>query len=81
MIETLDCDDADVILVTLGSAAGLVRSVVWQLRDQGVRAGMRIRYLRPMPSALIAEALRGARLWECWRRTCRSAPRAPCSRM
>lgn len=62
MIETLDCDDADVILVTLGSAAGLVRSVVWQLRDQGVRAGMlRIRYLRPMPSALIAEALRGAK--------------------
>ena len=62
MIETLDCDDADVILVTLGSAAGLVRSVVRQLRDQGVRAGMlRIRYLRPMPSALIAEALRGAK--------------------
>ncbi len=26
MIETLTCDDADVILVTLGSAAGLVRS-------------------------------------------------------
>ena len=62
MIETLDCDDADVILVTLGSAAGLVRSVVRQLRDQGVRAGMlRIRYLRPMPGALIAEALRGAK--------------------
>ena len=62
MVEALSCDDADVILVTLGSAAGLVRSVVWQLRDQGVRAGMlRIRYLRPMPSALIAEALRGAK--------------------
>ena len=61
MVEALSCDDADVILVTLGSAAGLVRSV-GQLRDQGVRAGMlRIRYLRPMPSALIAEALRGAK--------------------
>ncbi|WP_302389649.1 transketolase C-terminal domain-containing protein [Eggerthella sinensis] len=61
MIETLNCDDADVILVTLGSAAGLVRGVVEKLRAQGVRAGMlRIRYLRPMPSALIAEALRGA---------------------
>ena len=58
MIETLDCDDADVILVTLGSAAGLVRSVVRQLRDQGVRAGMlRIRYLRPMPDAALARAL------------------------
>lgn len=62
MVEALSCDDADVILVTLGSAAGLVRSVVRQLRDQGVRAGiLRIRYLRPMPSALIAEALRGAK--------------------
>ena len=62
MVEALSCDDADVILVTLGSAAGLVRSVARQLRDQGVRAGMlRIRYLRPMPSALIAEALRGAK--------------------
>ena len=62
MVEALSCDDADVILVTLGSAAGLVRSVVRQLRDQGVRAGMlRIRYLRPRPGALIAEALRGAK--------------------
>lgn len=62
MIETLNCDDADVVLVTLGSAAGLARSVVEQLRAEGVRAGMlRIRYLRPMPSELIAEALRGAK--------------------
>lgn len=62
MIETLECDDADVVLVTLGSAAGLVRGVVEKLRAQGVRAGMlRIRYLRPMPSALIAEALRGVK--------------------
>ena len=62
MIERLNCDDADVVLVTLGSAAGLARGVVAKLRAQGVRAGMlRIRYLRPMPSALIAEALCGAR--------------------
>lgn len=62
MIETLNCDDADVVLVTLGSAAGLVRGVVEKLRAQGVRAGMlRIRYLRPMPSTLIAEALCGVK--------------------
>lgn len=62
MIETLSCDDADAVLVTLGSAAGLARSAVAQLRAEGVRAGMlRIRYLRPMPSELIAEALRGAK--------------------
>ncbi|BAK45386.1 transketolase C-terminal domain-containing protein [Eggerthella sp. YY7918] len=62
MIECVECDDAEVILVTLGSTAGLARSVVKELRAQGVRAGLlRIRYLRPMPSALIAEALRGAK--------------------
>lgn len=61
MIETVACDDADFILITLGSTAGLVRTVVDKLRTQGVRAGLlRIRYLRPMPSALIVEALRGS---------------------
>ena len=62
MIETVACDDADFILVTLGSTAGLVRTVVAKLRAQGVKAGLlRIRYLRPMPSALIARALAGAK--------------------
>ena len=62
MIETLNCEDADCILVTLGSTAGLVRSVVASLRKQGQRVGLlKIRYLRPMPQALIAEAIRGAK--------------------
>lgn len=62
MIETVACDDADFIIVTLGSTAGLVRSVIEQLRTEGVRVGLvRIRYLRPMPSALVVEALRGAK--------------------
>lgn len=63
MIERLYCDDADYIMVTLGSAAGLVRSVIEQMRERGVKAGMlRIRYLRPMSSGLIAQALAGARV-------------------
>ena len=62
MVETVACDDADFIVVTLGSTAGLVRTVVDRLRAQGVRAGlMRIRYLRPLPGALIAQALRHAK--------------------
>ncbi len=61
MIEAVDCDDADVVLVTLGSMAGLVRERGGELRAQGVRAGMvRIRYLRPFPSVLVATALAGA---------------------
>ena len=62
MIECVDCDDADVVLVTLGSVAGLVRGVVSKLRAQGMRVGLlRIRYLRPLPSVLIACALQGAK--------------------
>ncbi|MEF9875856.1 MAG: transketolase C-terminal domain-containing protein [Gordonibacter sp.] len=62
MVEAYRCEDAEVVLVTLGSIAGLARSAVDDLRAAGQRVGLlRIRYLRPMPSALIAEALRGAK--------------------
>lgn len=62
VVEEYRCDDADVVLVTLGSIAGLARAVVDEYRAKGVRAGMlRIRYLRPMPFAQIAAALDGAR--------------------
>lgn len=62
VVEEYRCDDADVVLVTLGSIAGLARAVVDEYRAAGVRAGMlRIRYLRPMPFAQIAAALDGAR--------------------
>ncbi len=62
MIETQNCDDADIIVVTLGSTAGLIRTLVDRLRARGQRVGMlRIRYLRPMPAELIAKALRSAK--------------------
>lgn len=59
MVERVDCDDADVVLVTMGSVAGLVRSVLGQLRAAGHRVGLlRMRYLRPLPAAQIADCLR-----------------------
>ncbi|WP_241158090.1 pyruvate ferredoxin oxidoreductase [Adlercreutzia sp. ZJ138] len=61
MIEAIDCDDAEVVLVTLGSVAGLARGVVSHLRASGVRAGLlKIRYMRPFPARQIARALYGA---------------------
>ena len=61
LIETVDCDDADIVLVTLGSIAGLARERAAQLRAQGVKAGLvRIRYMRPFPARQIVEALAGA---------------------
>ncbi|MBO4364780.1 MAG: pyruvate ferredoxin oxidoreductase [Eggerthellaceae bacterium] len=61
MVEAYRCDDADVVLVTLGSIAGLVRGVVDELREAGLRAGLlRIRYIRPFPYELVAKELSGA---------------------
>ena len=55
-------EDADYILVTLGSIAGLCRETADKLRQQGIRAGVvRIRYMRPFPNDEIAAALRNAK--------------------
>lgn len=62
MIEAYACEDAERIIVTLGSIAGCVRSVVDELRALGCKVGLvRIRYMRPFPAAQVAEALRGAK--------------------
>ena len=57
-IEAYRCEDAEVAVVTLGSVAGLVASVVDELREEGVRAGLvRLRYLRPLPKDELCAAL------------------------
>ena len=62
LVEAVQCEDADYVLVTLGSAAGLVRTVVESLRAQGLRLGLlRIRYLRPLPTVALAAALGNAK--------------------
>ena len=61
MVDAYRCEDADFVLVTLGSVAGLARDVADELRAAGKRAGvLRIRYLRPLPVGPIAEAVGGA---------------------
>jgi pyruvate ferredoxin oxidoreductase alpha subunit len=52
MVEEYHCDDADVVLVALGSVCGTVRVVVDQLRSEGKKVGLlKIRYMRPFPEA------------------------------
>ena len=61
LVEEYRTQDADVVMVTLGSIAGLVRQVVDELRAEGTRAGLvRIRYMRPFPARQLACALAGA---------------------
>jgi pyruvate ferredoxin oxidoreductase alpha subunit len=61
-IETYKCDDADFIIVTLGSIAGLIRSVVDGMREKGEKVGLlKIRYMRPFPANKIADALKNCK--------------------
>ena len=62
LTENYRTDDADYILITLGSISGLVRGTVDKLREQDKKVGMlRIRYMRPFPNEEIAETVRNAK--------------------
>lgn len=58
--EAYKMDDAEIATVVLGSTAGTVKSVVDQLRAEGVKAGMlKLRTFRPFPAEEVANALGG----------------------
>jgi pyruvate/2-oxoacid:ferredoxin oxidoreductase alpha subunit len=60
--EEYRADDADVLLVTMGSLAGTAREVVDDMREAGHKVGLfKIRLLRTSPSEQIREALSGDR--------------------
>jgi pyruvate ferredoxin oxidoreductase alpha subunit len=57
-VETYRADDADVIMVALGSTAGTARYTVDALRERGHAVGlMKLRTFRPFPHAEVAAAL------------------------
>ncbi len=50
MTDSYMTDDAEVAIVTLGSVAGTVRTVIDEMREEGYKVGMmKIRYMRPFP--------------------------------
>ena len=50
MVEEVRCEDADVILVAMGSVVGTSRIVVDQLRARGLKVGLvKLRFYRPFP--------------------------------
>lgn len=62
MIDTYCCDDAEVILLTLGSVTGTTRVVVDSMRKQGLKVGLlKIRYMRPFPEKEIREVVKNAK--------------------
>lgn len=62
MTEGYHTEDADYILITVGSITGLARLVVDDLRSQGVKAGvLKLRFIRPFPLEDIGKALKQAK--------------------
>ena len=60
-VETYRLDEADRVLVALGSSAGTAKDVVDDLRLEGERVGLaKIRSFRPFPAELVRELLAGA---------------------
>ena len=56
--EEYKCEDADYIMLIMGSAAGTAKQAVDDLRDQGKKVGvLKLRVFRPFPSKEIAKAL------------------------
>ncbi len=61
MTEGYRAEDAEAVLITIGSITSTARDVVDELRAEGVRAGLvKLRCLRPFPEKRLAELVKGA---------------------
>lgn len=59
-LEEYRCQDADIVLVTMGSCTGTAKVVVDRKRDQGIKVGLvKVRMFRPFPAEKLASVLRG----------------------
>jgi pyruvate ferredoxin oxidoreductase alpha subunit len=62
LLEKYKLEEAEMVIVCIGSTAGTVKAVVDELRNTGIKAGLlRIRTYRPLPVREIIEALKGAK--------------------
>jgi pyruvate/2-oxoacid:ferredoxin oxidoreductase alpha subunit len=59
-IEEYRTNDAEIIIVASGSAAGTTRTVIDAKREQGMKVGLvKLRLFRPFPRLRLTEALKG----------------------
>jgi pyruvate ferredoxin oxidoreductase alpha subunit len=62
LVRSYRCEDAETIIVALGSVLGTIKDTVDELREQGARVGvLGIHCFRPWPFGAIREALAGAK--------------------
>ena len=61
-LEAIQCDDAEVILITSGTVTSTSRQVVAELREKGEKVGLlKIKLFRPFPVNLLREIAKSAR--------------------
>jgi pyruvate ferredoxin oxidoreductase alpha subunit len=63
VVDAYGVEDADIVIVAMGSGAGTIRSVVKKLREKGEKIGLlKIRMFRPFPYSDVAKILSGAKI-------------------
>ncbi|MBD3349225.1 MAG: pyruvate ferredoxin oxidoreductase [Candidatus Eisenbacteria bacterium] len=61
LLERYRTDDADLVIIALGSTCGTAKTVVDWMRDEGKKVGLlKIRAFRPFQEKEVAESLKGA---------------------
>lgn len=62
LMETYRLDDAELVVVCLGSTAGTLKTVIDELRQEGAKVGLlRLRVFRPFPADALRSALKNAK--------------------
>ena len=62
LIERYRCEEADLVILTMGSMCGTAREAVDALREDGQKVGLvKLRLFRPLPGAELRRALAGVR--------------------
>jgi pyruvate ferredoxin oxidoreductase alpha subunit len=62
LIDPYKIDDAEIIVVSIGSTSGTLKVIVDELRVQGIKAGLlRLRTFRPLPIEELQNALKNAK--------------------
>jgi pyruvate/2-oxoacid:ferredoxin oxidoreductase alpha subunit len=62
LVECYRCEDADLVIATMGSMCGTAREAVDAMRAAGQAVGLlKVRLFRPLPVAALREALAGVR--------------------
>lgn len=63
-VEEYRCDDADYVIVAMGSMVGVAKDCVDKARDAGKKVGLlKIRMVRPFPSDRVAAVLKGKKAY------------------